>query len=233
MKRRVLFAFLPRRCAFCGRVTPADIPVCGACRAALPRVGDPRCPKCGRGTGCCTCRSAARYYDSLAAPYYYEGVVRKGLHRFKFRHVPDNAAPFAQAMAETVRSCYPDLGFDWIVPVPMTERARKERGYDQARLLADALSAALGIPCVPALVKCYETGKQHGLNAWMRKGNLAGVFDVPDREALSGKRVLLTDDVSTSGETLNECAKMLWLCGAESVRCVTLAVTKYKKKDQK
>ena len=229
MKRRFLFAFLPRRCAFCGRPTPADTPVCADCGPKLPRIADPRCPQCGREIAACVCRAAARYYDGLAAPYYYEGVARAGLHRFKFRHAPVNAVPFAQTMAETVRSCYAGLAFDWIVPVPMTAKARKKRGYDQARLLADALAETLGIPCVPALVKCYETGAQHGLNAWMRKGNLAGVFDVPDRAALDGRRVLLVDDISTSGETLNECAKMLWLCGAASVHCVTLAVTKYQK----
>lgn len=231
MKPRLLFALLPRRCAFCGRPTPADTPVCGACQSVLPRIEGVRCPKCGRGAEHCVCRSAAHYYDGLAAPYYYEGVVRRGLHRFKFRRASENAALYAQAMAEAACACYAGQTFDLIVPVPMTEAAKRERGYDQARLLADALSDALGIPCAPALVKCYETFKQHGLNAWMRKGNLAGVFDVPDRAAISGRRVLLVDDVSTSGETLNECAKMLWLCGASSVHCIAFALTKYQRKN--
>lgn len=229
---RLAYALLPRRCAYCGRVTPADQPVCGDCLAALPRVPLPACPLCGRETARCCCRSAARYYDGLAAPFYYEGVVRSGLHRFKFRKAQRNAAPYAQAMAETVRNRFSGLEFDWVVPVPMTQKAKRTRGYDQARLLAEQLAQMLELPCVPALIKCYETEKQHGLNALLRKGNLAGVFDVPDGAAVAGRRVLLVDDISTSGETLNECAKMLWLNDAASVHCVALAVTKPKPQQQ-
>ena len=80
--------------------------------------------------------------------------------------------------------------------------------------------------------KLYETRPQHGISYLFRKGNLTGVFDVGNPDAVRGKKILLCDDISTSGETFNECAKMLWLNGAEKVCCICLALTKSKKKDK-
>ena len=78
-------------------------------------------------------------------------------------------------------------------------------------------------------MKIYETDKQHGLKHYLRKGNLTGVFDVKNPDDVAGKTILLCDDISTTGETLNECAKMLWLYGAKEIYCISVALTKAKK----
>lgn len=228
---RPLLALFPRRCAYCGKPIAPERHSCRACEAELPRITGDICLRCGRESEFCACRGAAAYYDSLAAPFYYEGCVRRGIHAYKFRRNPRSAEAFGAEMARAVRSRYPAVEFDIIVSVPMTKRSLRDRGYDQCALLAQRLSDELGVPYSPnAIVKLYETEKQHGLSYYLRKGNLTGVFDIPQPELVKDKCVLLCDDISTSGETMNECAKMLWLCGAREIRCIALALPKNKKK---
>ena len=112
----------------------------------------------------------------------------------------------------------------------MTKKSQKDRGYNQCELLAKGISENTGINYKNGvLVKLYETDKQHGLKLFMRKGNLSGVFDVKNPSEVEGKTVLICDDISTTGETLNECAKMLWLYGAAEIYGISLALTKREK----
>ena len=171
------------------------------------------------------------YFSSLAAPFYFKDNVRKGVHAFKFRKSPYNAEAYSVEIAETVRLRFPDINFDYVTEVPMTSKSINKRGYNQCALLAERVSEKLGIEYKSdLLVKLYETEKQHGLNYYLRKGNLTGVFDVSNPEIIKNKTILICDDISTSGETLNECAKMLWLYGAKETYCVAVAVTRYDKK---
>lgn len=219
-------ALFPKRCAYCGKVIAADELMCSVCAADLPRIEGTVCPKCGRGKELCSCRGAEMYFSRLAAPFYFKGVVRKGIHSFKFRRSPENAEAYAVEMASTVKDAYGGTAFDFIAEVPMTAAGEKERGYNQVRLLAERLGSLLGIEHKRGLmIKLYETQKQHGLSRFLRKGNLTGVFDVSEPSVVEGKTILLCDDISTSGETLNECAKMLWLYGAREIFCITVALT--------
>lgn len=231
--RALINAIFPRRCAYCGRVVSASEAACPECEKMLPRVVGEVCPRCGREKSVCVCGKAEKYYERLVAPFYFEGIVRKGIHVFKFRNGPQNARAYAEEMAKTVKERYAGIKFDFITEVPTTKKSLRSRGYSQERLLARELSKPLGIERKSGLlVKLYETKKQQGLNRLLRSGNLTGVFDVSDPDAVKGKTVLLCDDVSTSGETLNECAKTLWLYGAESVFCVTVALTPAGKKEK-
>ena len=229
MLKRFLSGLFPRRCAYCGRVVAADVRMCSSCVKEVPRIDGEICVRCGREKKKCTC-TGAMYYTALAAPFYYSGVVRKGMHSFKFRNSPRNAEAFAFEMAKTVSERYGGIDFGFIAAVPMDKQGIKARGYNQVQLLANELSQKLGVEFKDGLlVKLYPTEKQHGLSRILRKGNLTGVFDINEPALVEGKNVLLCDDVSTSGETLNECAKMLWLYGAKNIYCITLAVTENKK----
>lgn len=136
-------------------------------------------------------------------------------------------------MAETVKEKFGNIDFDYITEVPMTQKSLKQRGYNQCFLLARGISERLGIEHKPQILKkLYETDKQHIISFYLRKGNLTGVFDVCNPEEVKDKTILLCDDISTSGETLNECAKMLWLHGAKEIYCITVALTEYRKKDK-
>ncbi len=113
----------------------------------------------------------------------------------------------------------------------MTAKSKKKRGYNQCYYLAKGISENLGIEHKPdVLSKIYSTKIQHETRYYLRKGNLTGVFDVENPSDVKDKTVLICDDISTSGETLNECAKMLWLYGAKEIYCIALALTPYKKK---
>lgn len=225
-----LLAVFPKRCAYCGKPVASDRPSCKSCEAQLPRIKGDICPLCGREEEYCSCRGAT-YYNGMAAPFYYEGCVRRGMHIFKFRRNPKSAQTFGEEAAKAVIKRFADKKFDMIISVPLTDKRLKERGYDQCALIAKEISDRTEIPFIPDVIKkIYETDKQHGLSYYLRKGNLTGVFDIESRETVANKTVLLCDDISTSGETMDECAKMLWLCGAKEVYCIAVAITKMKKK---
>ena len=226
-------SLFPQRCAYCGEVVAVSEYACEDCLKILPRIEGDVCSRCGREKNDCAC-GGEKYFDSVTAPFRYEGVVRRGLHVFKFRRGIQNSEAFCFEMAEAVRCRYPDKKFDYIIPVPMTKKSVRKRGYNQVGILADGLSEHLGIPVRKDIVmKIYETDKQHGISYILRKGNLTGVFDVVNPDCVAGKRILLCDDISTSGETFNECAKMLWLSDAAEICCVSLALTNSAKKTKK
>lgn len=229
--KRIVYSLLPKRCAYCGKVIVSDLTECDDCKSRLPRIKGIVCRKCGRETDVCSCKGAEMYFESLAAPFYFEGNVRKGMHAFKFRKSPDNAGAYGVEISKTILNRFSGVDFDFITEVPMTRKSEKSRGYNQCALICDVISEKLGIKCSHGvLVKLYETEKQHGLSYNLRKGNLTGVFDVADPEYVKDKTILVCDDISTSGETLNECAKMLWLHGAKEVYCVAAALTKSNRK---
>ena len=112
----------------------------------------------------------------------------------------------------------------------LTSKSRKERGYNQCELLAENISKNLGIEFRKNVIqKVFETKKQHRITPALRRGNLVGAFDVASPSDVEGKIILLCDDICTTGETLNECSKMLWLYGAKEIYCVSLALTFSKK----
>lgn len=225
--RALAKAFYPQRCAYCGKVVATDEFMCDECESVLPRITGDICIRCGRGKKECNCKNAEKYYNGIASPFYFSGNVRKGVHSFKFRNSPDNAEAYSFEMSETVKKRFGNIKFDYITEVPMTNKSQKDRGYNQCILLAKGISENTGIEYKSGvLVKLYETDKQHGLKLYMRKGNLSGVFDVKNPSDVEGKTILLCDDISTTGETLNECAKMLWLYGASEVYGISLALTK-------
>ena len=132
-------------------------------------------------------------------------------------------------MAQTCRKRYGDIEFDYVAYVPMDKKREKQRGFNQSMLLAKGIAEELNIPFGKnLLVKLYRTDVQHELNEVERKGNLLGAFDVSSAYNLEGRTVLLVDDVKTSGATLNECGKMLYLNGAERVFCLTAALVNSK-----
>lgn len=224
--RLPIYALYPKRCVFCGRLIAASQDYCDVCAKDISCVEEPTCPLCGSGKKRCSCGGRRRFFSRIAAPFYFEGAVRHGIHRFKFRGAFRSADYFARKMAETARAKYADICFDMVLCVPMTRKSSKKRGYNQSVLLSQKVAESIGVPfCEDLLIKLYETESQHGLKHFLRKGNLTGVFDVSRAEEVNGKNILLIDDVKTSGETLDECAKMLYLYDAAQICALTLALT--------
>ncbi len=128
-------------------------------------------------------------------------------------------------MAKTLKDNFDDINFDWVTYIPMYKSKERKRGFNQSRLLAKELSKLCDIPFADKLlIKLYNTDNQHDCSGLERTGNLIGVFDVDEAFDLTDKTVLLIDDVKTSGATLNECGKMLYLNDVKSVICLTAAV---------
>jgi ComF family protein len=153
----------------------------------------------------------------------YEGQVREALLRFKFQDQPGYATELGRLLAKTIRR---ELGgqYDLISWVPVSPKRLKKRGYDQAMLLGMAVALELGDVAVETLKKSRENPAQSSLeSAKARQGNVLGVYTVKDPELVQGKRILLIDDIITTGATLDEASRTLLRAGAEEVVCAALA----------
>jgi ComF family protein len=159
----------------------------------------------------------------IRAAYLYKGPAVSIVHSFKFRGRSAAATAAGGWMAGRFE-LYPELGgFDAVVPVPLHASRLTERGYNQADLLAMPISKALGIPWTDLLTRNRRTSPQWSLGRRARKMNLQGAFALRARGQVSGMRVLLVDDVATSGTSLEECAKALQGAGARSVAAYVFA----------
>ena len=222
---RVLYAFYPRRCALCGVVVEPMTEICARCLQNVPRVPQPICYCCGRGKRDCKCEKHHNpYAAAFAAPFYYTGSISRGIYRLKFQLHSEVAEMFGREMAVFARQVYSDVKIDLVTFVPMTRREKRERGYNQSKMLARHTARNLMLPMEPTLKKLYETRRQRSLGKRERSGNVLGVFEALDPAQIRGKRILLCDDLCTSGATLTECAKMLRIRGASEVLCLTAAV---------
>jgi ComF family protein len=186
----------------------------------------PLCTKCGKsissGILCSDCISRSLQIDGIRSVFRFEGTVRQSILQFKYKNVKAIAAPLAQLMSEYLLA-HP-LPADTLVPVPLHPRRLRERGYNQSSLLAGELSKPTSLPVVEkSLVRLRNTPPQtRTKSAEERQRNIARAFTCRDRR-LRGKRVLLIDDVCTSGATLNACAVALKAAGAISIWGLTLA----------
>ena len=169
---------------------------------------------------CRRCRSGLTGYDYAYSYGFYEGPLRKMIHHFKYASVEVLAGPLGEMM---VRALPLDLQVDMIVPVPLHWRRRIWRGFNQCELLARPLESRLGVPVVQALRKSRHTETQATSTPQKRRSNLTGAFVLAGKEIVKGKRVLLVDDVLTTGATVMTCSALLRRGGARSVTVLTLA----------
>lgn len=208
-------------CDVCGREVFGGERICCACRSRLPYLRM-HCPVCGRKTSeegiCAACKQRRPVADMVRSALLHEGEGERLVLRFKNgeRYL---AAALAQETAPLLREF---AGADALVPVPMTVRAKRRRGYDQALLLAKELSAISGIPVLLAAIKKRETPAQKGLGRRERERNLVGCFQVTARKEVSGRRLVIVDDIYTTGATVDELAYVLKRAGAAQVGAVTV-----------
>jgi predicted amidophosphoribosyltransferase len=219
----VLLALLvPPACAVCRRpLRGAGAVACGACLRRLPWLRGRRCPRCGLPRHREACPAARAAFDSAWAPLAYEGTARELVRALKFRA----ALPVAGLMAAHMAANLPaDLRAPpaAVVPVPPHRGRRRRRGYDPAALLAAALAARAGLPLAPCLRRADRGGRQVGAGRVARRS--AGRFEAA-LVAPPPARLLLVDDVHTTGATLDACAHALKAGGALTVAAVTYART--------
>ena len=219
-------------CLCCGdprRASEEDC-LCDVCRRALAekKVPPGACPRClsplKKNKPCSFCSSPLmKPIERVYAPYRYAGEVRRLIHAFKFEACGEALPLLSSAMAEAL----PDRGFDCLVPVPLHPKRLRRRGYNQAALLCEALSEHTGIP-TEACLERTRYGRPQSLTAAKGRGkNVERAFRALPRA--QGKRILLIDDVRTTGSTAHACADALLKAGAESVSLCVCAVV-YRKK---
>lgn len=214
---------LPPRCVHCGR---RGAEVCDVCTATLRLLGPEVCPRCSLpsagGRICQRCTVRPGPLRAMLAAYPFEGPIRSAVLALKYRR-RTRLAPFL-ASALSARLATRPLTVDCVIPVPLSRARLRARGFNQSELLARPLAAASGWPVEKAnLVRARETRQQTELPARERRANVAGAFIVPQPEAVRDKRILLVDDVSTTGATLDACAAPLLEAGAERVWAIVVA----------
>ena len=200
----------PSKCVFCRKLLKSgEVDFCESCGKTLPFTGLQPIKVSG--------------LEETFAPLYYRDAVCDSVRRFKFRNLSGYATCFGKLMAETVREKLSGR-YDLISWVPVSDIRKAERGYDQSMLLAMAMANELGDVPVETLKKTIDVPAQSGIDNYAkRRANVLGVYETVDSDLISGRRILLVDDVLTSGSTLSECATELKAEGASEVVGITLA----------
>ena len=201
----------PPKCPFCGGVLERGPDLCPDCRRSLPWVEPEAPPKVCPGLSRCV------------SPLWYQDAVRRSFHGYKFESKRCRAQVYGILMAQCARDRLAGT-YDLITWAPLSERRRRKRGYDQAYLLAEAVARQLAMTPVSTLRKVRNVHAQSSLeDDAARAANVSGVYEAVDPGLTAGKRVLLVDDVVTTGATLSECAKALRAAGAADVVGLTFA----------
>jgi len=214
LKGAALDFLFPRFCVGCGKEGAF---ICKSCEIELPRIEAPFCQKCGQplaGRGnfpaahppCCSeCVNWESDIDGIRSPFRFEGVIRKAVHEFKYRNLRAITGQLAQLMGDYLQTS--GVPFDVIVTVPLHPKRLRERGYNQALLLAGELGKITGFPVNDTCLvrKIYNLPQARTHSVAERRQNVTGIFTGVGEDLLA-KKVLLIDDVTTSGATLNACA---------------------------
>ena len=222
----------PRKpyCIICsGKLTPASHIICESCRDKIIPLSEPLCGKCGKprhgqskGTLCRDCQEDYHAFVQARSCGHYEGVLKQLIHEFKYYGKQELAKVLGGMMFDLLKAL-PWPSFDYIVPLPLHPRRQRERGYNQAYLLARVVASQSGIPIYPVLIRVKATEHQTLLDKTLRKQNLKGAFKVVNGDKIRDKTLLLIDDVYTTGATSGECSKNLLEAGARAVYVLTCA----------
>ena len=222
LRDRFLDLLFPPRCVGCRRVGAW---LCEQCLDQLSPVSSPNCVRCGDkvdgGELCERCRVSPLRIERIRSVLFFEGVLRDAMHHLKYRRRQALAEPLGEVMAAFwMQSPVP---VDVLVPVPLHKSRLRERGYNQAALLARQMARRTGLPVDESLLaRQRATASQVTLGAAQRRENVRGAFVCPG-DAPVDKQILLIDDVCTTGATLEACAQALYQAGARSVQALTLA----------
>lgn len=217
------------KCVGCGRdIFPPDVAFCDRCTKLVSFNKDETCKKCGcpvlQNDYCPSCQEDKIYFDKGYSVFVYQSAIRETIYDIKFGGQKDLCCQLSTYLAGMIVAY--NLDFDLVSFVPMTAKAIKKRGFNQSKLLAEFMCDILEIDvCKELLAKVKDTEPQEKLRREERMKNMEGAFKVVDKELVAGKKILLIDDVKTTGATLSQCSKMLKLAGATEVDILTVCAT--------
>lgn len=225
IRERIIRLFYPKVCPACGKLVPIEKDRCDCLGKNYFEIDSDFCHRCGCETSRCCCdKPYSAKLDEITAPFYYSSAVKQRLIEFKFASKRDEGKFFGEKMAVRFAEVYSTVKADVVTYVPMSDTSVKARGYNQSEILAAETAKRLFLPCRELLVKTKETQSQHTLSAKERTKNLIDVFKKTG-EDITGKVVILCDDIVTTGTTLSRCCDVLKAAGAKKIYCLCAAVT--------
>ncbi len=230
--RSIASLLYPPACTICSAPVEPGEHLCVECESKVSRIVPPFCEKCSEpfdgaittAFACANCAHRKLHFEAAVSAYRARGIVRHVMLNFKYGrqiHLRHLVARWLVAAFDDER--IRDRQFDAIVPVPLHPARQRERGFNQAALLAEWLSTHLSVPLRPALERIHYTTTQTAFDRAERMRNLRGAFRLRKKADVRHLRVLLIDDVLTTGSTLSECARILKQSGAQSVFAATAA----------
>lgn len=231
---RVLDGVFPRCCEACGEKVGGGQSghLCWDCGRRLHLITRPYCELCGDPCDgdlsgsytCALCRRDPPAFTAARSAVRYRGVIQPLVQAFKYNAALHLTRELTGLLEAAWRASLPPIIIDAIVPVPLHDTRRRERSYNQSELLAARLAKRMGRPLLTdCLVRTRPTVTQTGFNAEQRRRNVRGAFDVKNARWAEGRRLLVVDDVMTTGATLDACANVLRDAGAAAVVGLTVA----------
>lgn len=224
----LLGVLFPRTCPLCKTII-VGIYICNDCKKELPYIIGPRCFKCGKPVlaeekeYCGDCNRKKHKYKKGLTPFLHIGKLKDSIYRIKYENKREYIDFFVDEIIKLHEKEIMSWQCDLIVPVPLYKNKKIKRGFNQAEVLASRLSKKLSIPYVNALSRINDTLPQKQLNNTQRKKNLEKAFKI-NKNIVELNRVIIVDDIYTTGSTIDECSKILLAHGAEEVYFICLSI---------
>ena len=244
MLQNLLDWLYPPTCIACGQIIPLHLPqprsmlLCGKCQTLFSPVAPPLCHTCGVPTArpvprCVSCFGKERHFTTNRAAFLYDDLMRDMMHELKFRQNKQIAHSLGKLWATHLAGTFTCEKDTYLTPLPLHPKKQRERGFNQAEILARRLSETLGIPCVHALTRTVDTPPQSGLHPRQRIENVQDAFAVADGISPRGNTYIVIDDIYTTGASMNECARVLKAASAADVLGMTLSIVEKGNDDKK
>ena len=220
----------PKSCPMCDVVLKRDELICKRCNKKLKYIVEPKCKKCGRGLDdvrkeyCGDCGRGLHVYDSGIAAFVYDDMVSHSIYRFKYHNRRTYAEFYGAAIAYKYREQIRRWDADVIIPVPIYKKKLKKRGFNQAALIGRELGKKLCIPVDEKyLSRVVNTKPQKEMSGLDRKKNVEKAFKIVEN-VVKYKKIILVDDIYTTGSTIDACARVLLAAGVEEIYFVSLSI---------
>ena len=228
IKEALASIVFPPRCPVCDEVIHVGKDTCDDCCKKVVCIGEPVCKKCGkplenqRREYCSDCARKQHYFSQGKAVFVYQGEIRQSMYRFKYSNCRTYGKTFVEDVWKRHAIWLQNLSVDAVVPVPMYRKKEKRRGYNQAEVLAHGIAQKLGCPVETKLVvRAKNTVPLKSLNDTQRKKNLENAFKIR-KNGVKLNKILLIDDIYTTGSTLDGVTTALLAAGVQEVYCLTI-----------
>lgn len=228
--RELLSYIYPPRCPICDAILVPGKEVCTSCEAQIVLISEPTCRKCGKPLEietqeyCGDCARKTHYFRQGKAIFLYKAGIKKSMYRFKYSNRREYAPFYARRTAQMQRDWVSRKRVEVIIPIPMYDKKKRRRGYNQAEVFARALGRELGLPVDTKIVKrIRETTPQKELNNKQRQNNLKNAFQLTEN-IVKYKEILLVDDIYTTGSTMDAVAETLLAGGACNIYYICISI---------